>query len=83
MNSFEVGRGRKLGKSTIPIWQSLLLGSPFFQSTETLENTSLVLILVPFVAKAVGEEPVKLSAYPNNPAERKAIRAQAKWRKAR
>lgn len=49
MNSFESERVRKSGKLPIPSYMIATSWLSFFQSVETPENTTFVLILVPFV----------------------------------
>ncbi len=63
---------------------------PGFDRTALRVNQAamIVLLLVAFVANlpwlaAITAIIMALGAYPNNPAARKAIKPQAKWRKAR
>ena len=48
MNSFKNGRVRESGKPPIPGYAIATSCLSFFQSAETRENTTFVLILVPF-----------------------------------
>jgi hypothetical protein len=49
MNSFENGRVRESGKPLIPSTALATSWLSFFQGAKTPENTTFVLILVPFL----------------------------------